>query len=93
MQIAVMEITLHLGWVHSLKEKRSELKSLLAGIRNKFNVSAAESDMQDVHQMAAITVAMVASDRAAGDAMMEKVICYMEQNTEAVITDVIKEYR
>ena len=93
MQIAVLELTLHLGWTHSLKEKRSEIKSLLGGIRNKFNASAAESDMQDAHQMAVITVAMVASDRAAGDAMMEKVLCFVEQSTEAVITEVIKEYR
>lgn len=93
MHIAVLEITLHLEWAHSLKEKRSEVKSIIAGIRNKFNASAAESDMQELHQMAGITVAMLVSDRAAGDAMMEKVLCFVEQNTEAVITEVIKEYR
>lgn len=93
MEIAVLEITLHLGWVHSLKGKRSEVKSILAGIRNKFNASAIESDMQDMHQTAVITVAMAVSDRALGDSMMEKVIGFVEQNTEAVITEIIREYR
>jgi len=92
-EIAVLEITLHMAWVHSLKEKRSEVKSLLAGIRNKFNASAIESDMQDMHQTAVITVAMAVSDRAAGDAMMEKVTGFVEQNSGAVITEIIREYR
>lgn len=93
MEIAVLEITLHLGWVHSIKEKRSEVKSLLAGIRNKFNASAIESDMQDVHRTAVITVAMAVDHRAAGDSMMEKVIGFVEQNSGAVITEIIREYR
>ncbi len=93
MEIAVLEITLHLGWVHSLKEKRSEIKSILAGICNRFNASAAESHMQELHQMAGITVAMLTHDRAMGDSMMEKVLSFVEQNTEAVVTEIIREYR
>lgn len=41
-KVAVLKIKLYASWVHSLKEKRMVVKSLLAKIRNKFQVSAAE---------------------------------------------------
>ena len=50
MKIAVLKIRLYAPWVHSLKEKRMIIKSLLAKIRNKFQVSAAEVEEQDVLQ-------------------------------------------
>lgn len=49
MTVAVLTLRLRAPWAHSLKEKRMELKSLLARLRNRFNVSAAETDEQDTH--------------------------------------------
>ena len=51
MRTAAMTFRLHAPWVHSLKEKRMILKSLVAKLQNKFHVSAAEVDEQDVHQI------------------------------------------
>ena len=48
--IAVLTIKLHAPWVHSLKEKRMIVKSVVAKIQNKFQVSAAEVEDQDIHQ-------------------------------------------
>ena len=45
--IGSAEITLHASWVMSLKEKRMVVKSIIAKIQNKFNVSIAEVDEQD----------------------------------------------
>ena len=39
-----MIFRLRAPWVHSLKEKRMIVKSLVAKLRNRFNVSAAEID-------------------------------------------------
>ena len=47
MKIAVITFRLHAPWVHSLKEKRMIVKSLIARLQNKFHVSAAEVDEQD----------------------------------------------
>jgi len=44
MRIAVMTFRLRAEWVHSLKEKRMIVKSLVAKLQNKFHVSAAEVD-------------------------------------------------
>ena len=49
-KVLVLKIKLYAPWVHSLKEKRMVVKSLLAKIRNKFQVSVAEVEAQDVHQ-------------------------------------------
>ena len=38
MRVVVLTLTLYAPWVHSLKEKRMEIKSLLQRLRNKFNV-------------------------------------------------------
>ena len=42
MLILSLKIKLHAPWVHSLKEKRMVVKSLLSKMRNKFNVAVAE---------------------------------------------------
>ena len=39
MKVAVMKLKLYAPWVHSLKEKRMVVKSILAKIRNKFQIS------------------------------------------------------
>lgn len=93
MIVAVLTVTLNAPWVHSLKEKRSELKSLLAKIRNKFNVSAAETSAQDTHQTLVITVAAIAPDHRLADSIMENIQRFIEQNTDAEIVAVEAEYR
>jgi uncharacterized protein YlxP (DUF503 family) len=93
MVIAVIKVTLHAPWVHSLKEKRSELKSLLARIKNKFNVSAAETEAQDTHQTLVITVAAIAANHQLADSIMENIQRFIEQNTDAEVIGVETEYR
>ena len=65
MTVAVLTLRLRAPWVQSLKEKRMELRSLLAKLRNKFNVSVAETDEQDTHQLLVISAAAVAAERFA----------------------------
>jgi len=49
---------------HSLKDKRSVIKSLKSTLQNKFNVAVAEIDDQDVWQSAELGVATVGNDGA-----------------------------
>ncbi len=51
-----------LGDVHSLKEKRAVVRPVVAEIRRKFDVSAAEAGHLDLHRRALIGVAVVAAD-------------------------------
>ena len=93
MKIAVLKIRLYAPWVHSLKEKRMIIKSLLVKIRNKFQVSAAEVEEQDVHQILVIGVAAIVPHSAQADSMMDEIVDFVEQNTEAEIVAEEREIR
>ncbi|PSL58101.1 hypothetical protein B0I31_101317 [Saccharothrix carnea] len=51
-----------LGDVHSLKQKRSVVRPIVAELRRKFEVSVAEAGHLDLHRRALIGVAAVAAD-------------------------------
>lgn len=87
MFIAVLRLKLHFPWVHSLKEKRMEVKSLCAKARNKFNISAAEIDEQDIHQIAVLGFAGIAGDKAQADSIIDNIINFVEANTEGEIIE------
>ena len=53
-----------LGDVRSLKQKRSLVRPLVAELRTKYDVSAAEAGHLDLHRRALVGVAFVAADRA-----------------------------
>ena len=59
-----LEFDLLLDDVHSLKEKRSLVRPLVAELQRRFSVSAAESGHLDLHRRAAVGIAVVAADRA-----------------------------
>ena len=61
---ADLTLDLLLGDVHSLKEKRSVVRPIVAELHRRFAVSAAETGHLDLHRRARIGVAVVAPDRA-----------------------------
>ena len=93
MKVATMTFRLHAPWVHSLKEKRMIVKSLLAKLQNRFHVSAAEIDEQDTHQIIVIGVAAIVPHNAMADSLMEEISVFVEENCEAEILDEDREMR
>ncbi|MGI5891935.1 MAG: DUF503 domain-containing protein [Bacillota bacterium] len=93
MIIATATIKLYAPWVHSLKEKRMIVKSLLNKIQCKFNLAVAEVAAQDVYQTIVIAVAGIAANSAQADSILEKVICFIDNNTEAEILTIEQEMR
>ena len=77
MWIGWIEFDLLFGDVHSLKEKRSVLRPVLAEVRKRFDVSIAEVDMQDLHRRAAVGAGLVATDRAHIVAVLDAVENYV----------------
>ncbi|MHC1684750.1 MAG: DUF503 domain-containing protein [Clostridiaceae bacterium] len=88
MRILVMKITLRASWVHSLKEKRMVVKSIVQRLKNKFNISVAEAYEQDIHQTIVIGIAAVCGSSAQADSTMEHIITFVEDNTDAEIIDI-----
>lgn len=70
MYVGALELDLLLGDVHSLKEKRSVVRPIVAELARKFAVSAAEAGELDLHRRALIGVAVVGPDsRHVGDVL------------------------
>lgn len=92
-KVLLLKIKLYAPWVHSLKQKRMVVKSLQAKIRNKFQVSVAEVEMQDVHQTIVIAVAAIAAHQAQADSMEEEILKFVERSTEAEIMESETEIR
>lgn len=69
---------LHLHGTRSLKEKRSVVKSVLARLRNEFNVSSAEVDAQEAYERAVIGVACVSSSASYARGQLEAVLRWIE---------------
>lgn len=88
-----MTFTLRAPWVHSLKEKRMIVKSLVSRIHNRFNVSVSEIDEQDTHQIIVIGVAAIAPHSAMADSIMEEISSFVEDNTDAEIIGEEREIR
>jgi uncharacterized protein YlxP (DUF503 family) len=64
MWIAWIEFDILLGDVHSLKEKRSFVRPLIAELKRRFDVSAAEVGEQEQYRRIRLGAAAVAADRA-----------------------------
>ncbi len=80
MAIGVQTIELHLPGVHSLKAKRSIMKSLLARLHREFNVSCAEVDLQDTWQSAVIGVAAISSSAVVVQQVLDPIPRWIEVN-------------
>jgi uncharacterized protein YlxP (DUF503 family) len=64
MVVGVIIADLLLGDVHSLKQKRGVVRPIVAELRRRYDVSAAETGDQDLHRRAEISVAIVAGEHA-----------------------------
>ena len=64
MWIGWLEVDVLLGDVHSLKEKRAVVRPIVAELRRRFTISAAETGSADLYRRAGIGVSVVAGDRA-----------------------------
>ena len=88
MIIGTAKIHLFANWVHSLKEKRMVVKSIIDKTKNKFNVSIAEVEDNDLHQSIVIGIACVSTDKRHADSMLQNVLNFIEENTDASIQDI-----
>lgn len=77
MIVGTLKLRLVLRESHSLKDKRRVLRSLKDTLSNKFNISVAETDEQDVWQTAEIGVASVGTDTPFVQSVLSNVVNYV----------------
>ena len=71
----------------SLKTKRHLLKSLTTSIRNKFNISVAETDGNDLWQRSLVGFAVVANETNYANEFLSKMIRDIERETQVELLD------
>jgi uncharacterized protein YlxP (DUF503 family) len=85
MKVGVSQITLHLPGCHSLKDKRQVIKSVMARIRQQFEVAIAEVDEQDRWQIAKLGVSYVSNSSQHIDEILGRVERFIEETRPDVI--------
>jgi uncharacterized protein len=75
---------------HSLKEKRAVLQRVMTRLKQKFNVSVAETGHQDLWQRAKIAIVTVASARLATERELQNALQFLDSfpELERTITDI-----
>ena len=89
MIVGVCYLTISIPEAESLKDKRRVVKSLLERVKNRFNVSIAEVEYQDVWQTAGVGFAAVSNSARHADETLSTVLNFIENNLqEGMLGDV-----
>jgi uncharacterized protein len=87
MHISLLTASLSIAHADSLKDKRQVVRSLTARLRQKFNISVSEVDDLDIWRRATIGIVIVSNDAKHNSQVLNKVVDYMENDTEALLED------
>ena len=87
MLVGLARFDLRIPGCGSLKEKRHVVKGLTAGIRQKFNVSVAEVEHQDLWQRARVAVVSVNTDHGHLDSTLSAVAAEAHHSRDIEVLD------
>lgn len=79
MPVAILTIHFQIPICTSLKEKRSQVKPVLARLHKQFNVSTAEMDLHDHWHEAVIACALISNDSAYANSVCQHILSYFEK--------------
>jgi len=87
MVVGLLKMSMVIPENMSLKGKRRVVKSLLSRLRSRFNIAAAEVEDNDLWQRAGLGVALVGNDRRFINSALDKVLNYVERESEAEVIE------
>lgn len=87
MTVGICRLVLYLPESGSLKSKRRLLESVVVRMRQKFNVSVAEVEDNDLWQKAVVGVAVVANDSRYANRVLSKVVDFVEADVRVELID------
>ena len=86
MVIGTLVLRLQVPESESLKNKRQVVRSLVARVRQTFNVAIAEVGDQDLWQAVELGVACVSADARHADEVCQKVLTFVDNDGDALLT-------
>ena len=87
MKVGCCAIKLYLHGNDSLKGKRRVIRTIKDRVKNKFNISIAETGDQDLHQILQLGIAAVSSDAPYLDGLLRQVVQFIDNMHLAEMTD------
>ncbi|WP_332648315.1 DUF503 domain-containing protein [Lysinibacillus sp. 54212] len=90
--IVYAEVEFIIQTAHSLKEKRAVLQRMITRTKQKFNVSVAEIDHQNVWQRTRLALVTVASSKEAADREMSHALTFLQSNPAWEQLDIWRDY-
>jgi len=80
MQIGVIQATMYMQGITSLKDKRHIVKSVIGRLQSRFNVSVAEVEHQDSKTTAILGIAVVSNERVHVEQQLDAVLNFMRND-------------
>lgn len=80
MNVGICKVKLRLPDNLSLKGKRQVVKSLTARLKNKFNISVAEVEDNDLWQLATIGISFISNDQRFTNEVLSKAVDLVVSN-------------
>ena len=87
MVIGLCQLELLLHGNFSLKGKRQVIKSVVQRARQRFNISIAEVEDQDLWQRAVLGICTVSNDRQRVNSILDQVVDFVENTHLAEVID------
>lgn len=88
MHLVGIEVSIRFFYLGSLKDKRRIVKSILDTTRHKYHISTAEVDNHDNLQKASLGFGMVTNNRQHAETVLQKVINYIDTQSEVEIFNI-----
>jgi uncharacterized protein len=93
MVIGIIAWELEVFGCHSLKEKRSVIKSLKDRLHDRFNISVAETDHHDLWQRAELTACVVANESKHAESVLASADSLVQSEPRARVIDSYRSFR
>ena len=90
MYVESAKLVFYIPQAASLKDKRQVCRSIIDKTRQRFNVSIAEVDTQDIHQTLTVGIAVVSGDVSHAQNMLNEIVRFMEEHADAELIEVEK---
>jgi uncharacterized protein YlxP (DUF503 family) len=87
------EAELHLPEARSLKAKRGIVKGIKQKLHDRFGVSVAEIDYQDLWQRTTLGIALVSSNRKATEALFQRLRDFLDSDPRMLVVRFDEEWR
>lgn len=92
MIIGICLLDIHISQSQSLKNKRMVIKAIKESLRNRFNISIAEVEFQDLWQRSKLAVVAVSNKKKVVERIFSSILQHIESNGDCELNHIETEF-